>query len=177
MVAPAIEVVRSERLAHAIVRSNWRGTSYATLVLKGTFGWTSAHETEVLEPDPIVQRDAPRSTDPRSSLVAASELAPYLAQAAVVCTGLAHPPTARRSATFPVKLTVLGARGAIVEKELVATSDGGEPVPLVYEEALMTPDNPAGVARPRCASSSASGSTTSSPVSKLSPPPSGAPRP
>ena len=144
----SVAVACSEGLAFGLMSSTCRGARYETLVLKATYELVPYGPPRLVSPERVVLRDVPRSADPRSSVVSASEAAPFLPNAAVVMSGFAHPPNTAPTAPFAVRLALFATGGPLVDKYLQVVSETGAPVPLVYEEAVARADNPAGSPRP-----------------------------
>ncbi len=142
-------VTRSEGLASAVVSSTIRGTRYETVVFKATFELSAYGPPREVVPEPVLLWDVPRANDPRSSVAAAAEGAPFMPSAAVLLFGHGHAPKSSPHGPFRVRLALYAGGVPIVDKHLHVVTETGAPVPLVYEEALGRPDNPAGTTRPR----------------------------
>lgn len=138
-----------------------RGAEQArlTIIVKASFSLVREAAMTPVEPDPLVLVDSHHHGDPRFSLEAASEIAPYRAQAEVLLSGHAYAPPGRPSPYGGVRLIVHRGDQAFVRKNLNVQGDTlvdahgrtSDPVPfqympLLYERAAYHPeDNPVGL--------------------------------
>ena len=92
----------------------WRsgGVVRATVIVKATFAMVHEGDARLLSPGDIHREDRPRGFGPASSLITASETAPYLPGAGVLLSGHARPPAGRPASAMTVRLALY--RGAPV---------------------------------------------------------------
>lgn len=137
----------------------WRtaGTYRLTIVVKATFALVHQQTALVVAPDPIVVDDVLAGGDESRSVLAASDLAPYLPRGEVMFVGNAHSQTGGVPA-LSVRLAVYGGK-PLVEKTLhvvgprtLGENGAGPPelfveLPITYEHALRgaMDENPAGI--------------------------------
>ncbi|WP_437589167.1 DUF2169 family type VI secretion system accessory protein [Sorangium sp. So ce1000] len=138
-----------------------RGQLHVTLVAKATFAVVPGGEVQRIEPLELVRSEVYTRGNPMKPLIAGSELAPWLPRAEVVLTGHAWAPGGAPVRRMPVRLAVLRAGAALVDKRLEVVGDrtGGaaaasaqpEPfvkMPIEYQRAFGgpgEPENPLGV--------------------------------
>ncbi|WP_156041475.1 DUF2169 family type VI secretion system accessory protein, partial [Chondromyces apiculatus] len=150
----SVEVVPVGQVAAATVLWRMSGQLAVTVVVKATFDLVPDGEMELTEPEPIVTAEVHHGGSPVRSVLATSDLAPFLPRADVVLTGHAHAPEGRSVGRQVVRLSVYREQ-ALLDKTLFVHGDrtSGEPapfqsMPLVYERAfggIGWADNPLGV--------------------------------
>ena len=136
----------------------WRtaGSHRLTIVVKSTFSPVHQQPMQLAAPDGLIVDDAHLDGDESRSVIASSDLAPYLPRAEVLFVGCAHSPTPVPG--LSVRLGLYGVR-PLVEKTLhvvgpraLAENGAGPPdhfiqLPIVYEQALRgaMDENPVGI--------------------------------
>ncbi|WP_437896292.1 DUF2169 family type VI secretion system accessory protein [Sorangium sp. So ce124] len=157
---PALDVLRAGPVAAGATLWRSRGQLHVTLVAKATFAMVPGGEARRIEPLEIVRSEVYTRGNPMKPLLAASELAPWLGRAEVVLTGHAWAPGGAPLRRMAVRLALLRAGAALVDKSLEVVGDraGGaaavalpEPfvkMPIEYQRAYGgpgEPENPLGV--------------------------------
>ncbi|WP_437326013.1 DUF2169 family type VI secretion system accessory protein [Sorangium sp. So ce381] len=157
---PALDVLRAGPVAAGATLWRSRGQLHVTLVAKATFAMVPGGEARRIEPLEIVRSEVYTRGNPMKPLLAASELAPWLGRAEVVLTGHAWAPGGAPVRRMAVRLALLRAGAALVDKSLEVVGDraGGaaagalpEPfvkMPIEYQRAYGgpgEPENPLGV--------------------------------
>ncbi|MFT3772023.1 MAG: DUF2169 domain-containing protein [Minicystis sp.] len=150
-----VAIQSSGPVSSATVLYRHRGQLRLTAVVKATFALVADGIMERVAPEEIRRHDEHHDRDPRRSLRAASDLAPYKARADVVVTGFAHAPAGAEN--IAARVAIFRDRSApLVDKALRVVGDRppGSPaprsfrrMPLVYERAFGGPsfrDNPVG---------------------------------
>lgn len=151
---PPVDIRTLGLVASGAVLWRHRGQLLATIIAKATFAFAPDGPMKLVEPDAICEDDVHYDGDPKRSLRAASDLAPYLARADVTLRGHAYAPPGELEAIVPARLAV-HRDSVVLDKSIVVTGDrvGGatqlfSKMPLVYERAFgdaSWADNPAGV--------------------------------
>ncbi|WP_437713136.1 DUF2169 domain-containing protein [Sorangium sp. So ce448] len=157
---PALDVLRAGPIAAGATLWRSRGQLHVTLVAKATFALVPGGEARRIEPLELVRSEVYTRGNPMKPLLAASDLAPWLARAEVVLTGHAWAPGGAPVRGMAVRLAILRAGAALVDKRLEVVGDraGGaaagalpEPfvkMPIEYQRAYGgagEPENPLGV--------------------------------
>ncbi|WP_437982766.1 DUF2169 family type VI secretion system accessory protein [Sorangium sp. So ce117] len=157
---PALDVLRAGPIAAGATLWRSRGQLHVTLVAKATFALVPGGEARRIAPLELVRSEVYTRGNPMKPLLAASELAPWLARAEVVLTGHAWAPGGAPVRGMAVRLAILRAGAALVDKRLEVMGDraGGaaaaalpEPfvkMPIEYQRAYGgpgEPENPLGV--------------------------------
>jgi uncharacterized protein YjbI with pentapeptide repeats len=136
----------------------WRtaGSHRLTIVVKSTFSPLHQQPMQLAAPDGLIVDDAHLDGDESRSVIASSDLAPYLPRAEVLFVGCAH--SATPVPGLSVRIGLYGAR-PLIEKTLhvvgtrtLAEHGAGPPepfveLPIVYEQALRgaMDENPVGI--------------------------------
>ncbi|WP_438040366.1 DUF2169 family type VI secretion system accessory protein [Sorangium sp. So ce128] len=155
----ALDVLRAGPVAAGATLWRSRGQLHVTLVAKATFALVPGGEARRIEPLELVRSEVYTRGNPMKPLLAASDLAPWLARAEVVLTGHAWAPGGAPVRGMAVRLAILRAGAALVDKRLEVVGDraGGaaaalpEPfvkMPIEYQRAYGgpgEPENPLGV--------------------------------
>lgn len=140
---PKIQAVVDELLAHSVTWSRFRGTLYATLTLKATVALVNGKPAEVVRPEAFRWVDKSRAS---GAIERPDEGAPFLGAAEVLVYG--HMYAHGASPGVPARARVMvGVDRALVDKTIHAERNGK--IPLLWEEALITSNNPAGTEEPR----------------------------
>ncbi|WP_437991404.1 DUF2169 family type VI secretion system accessory protein [Sorangium sp. So ce145] len=157
---PALDVHRAGPVASGATLWRSRGQLHVTLVAKASFALVPGGEARRIEPLELVRSEVYTRGNPMKPLLAASELAPWLARAEVVLTGHAWAPGGAPVRQMAVRLALLRAGAALVDKRLEVLGDraggaaaGAQPEPFVkmpieYQRAYGgpgEPENPLGV--------------------------------
>ena len=140
--APAIQASTDEFLAAWVTWSRFRGASYGTVVLKATFALLHGRAAEVDTPEPILWLDRMRKN---GSLDRADDIAPFVAGGSVLVHGFAYASTASQRDPVYARVAV-GVERPIIDKTIAVIKSGR--IPLVWEEAYLTHDNPVGTEEP-----------------------------
>ncbi len=139
----------------------WRkqGRSFVTLVLKATYRLVPEGPLVPAPALPVLAAELHHDDDPRRSLRAASDLAPYLRRVDVLLTGHACAPPTGPVQSGGVRLTMYRDERCVLDKALLVQGDrardpsgrwfGVTPyqrIPLVYERAAGSAElNPVGI--------------------------------
>ncbi|MFO0551896.1 MAG: DUF2169 domain-containing protein [Polyangiaceae bacterium] len=134
---------------------NWRFcTDRVSLIAKVSFVLRPGVVSELTAPAPIVLRDRHHHDAPARSLSATSDLIPFIPGAEVLVVGHAFSPNHAPVQALRVALELSGPQGSLVHKELDVLGDRRGPaarpapfirMPLVWERALRTKNNPVGI--------------------------------
>ncbi len=130
-----------------------------TAVAKITLNLTPDGKATVATAEPIVATDRHQEADPKTSVVTASELAPYLPQADVLLVGHAYAPPSTPVGELDARLLVLRDGQPVIDKTLhiqgdrVPDGSGKRPPPrpfqsspLLWERAARSvEENPVGI--------------------------------
>jgi uncharacterized protein YjbI with pentapeptide repeats len=135
---PTLRTSCDERLSQNINWSRHRGAMYATVVLKATLALRDRRAALLGEPQTIRWCDLPR---PSGALERADESAPVSGGGAVLVHGFLYARGAAKNEPAVATISVTGDRVS-VDKH-VGTERNGR-IPLVWEQALLTHDNPVG---------------------------------
>ncbi|MDI1437640.1 DUF2169 family type VI secretion system accessory protein, partial [Polyangium sorediatum] len=134
----------------------WRsgGVLRATIFLKLTVSLTherTAWPTTALD---LIREEKNRDKHPAASVVEALETAPYLPSAGVLLSGHAYAPGGRPVPALSARLAIFRERG-LLDKTIHVFGDRAanapqaprpfDRMPLLYERAALTDDNPVGV--------------------------------
>ncbi|WP_437278055.1 DUF2169 domain-containing protein [Sorangium sp. So ce375] len=157
----ALDVFRAGPVAAAAALWRSRGQLHVTLVAKATFAMVPGGEVRRIEPLEVIRSEVYTRGNPMKPLLAASELAPWLPRAEVVLTGHAWATGGAPVRRMAVRLAILRAGAALVDKRLEVVGDrtggaapaGAQPEPFVkmpieYQRAFGgpgEPENPLGV--------------------------------
>ncbi|WP_437528399.1 DUF2169 domain-containing protein [Sorangium sp. So ce726] len=156
----ALDVLRAGPVAAGATLWRSRGQLHVTLVAKATFALVPGGEVRRIEPLELVRSEVYTRGNPMKPLLAASDLAPWLARAEVVLTGHAWAQGGAPVRGMAVRLAILRAGAALVDKRIEVVGDraGGaaagalpEPfvrMPIEYQRAYGgpgEPENPLGV--------------------------------
>ncbi len=136
----------------------WRtaGSHRLTIVVKSTFAPVHQQPMQLAAPDGLIVDDAHLDGDASRSVIASSDLAPYLPRAEVLYVGCAH--SATPVPGLSVRIGLYGVR-PLIEKTLhvvgtrtLGDNGAGPPepfveLPIVYEQALRgaMDENPVGI--------------------------------
>ncbi|MDI1476526.1 DUF2169 domain-containing protein [Polyangium sp. y55x31] len=140
-------------------RSQGATDARLTVVVKATFALVREGVVTARAPDALVLHDVHHAGDPRFSLAAASDLAPYRAGAEVLVVGHAYAPPGKPATSAGARVVLHRDGQVLVQKTIDIHGDRRvdrsgrmeEPVPfqrmpLVYERALLDPEaNPVGL--------------------------------
>ncbi|WP_437763261.1 DUF2169 domain-containing protein [Sorangium sp. So ce281] len=156
----ALDVFRAGPVASGATLWRSRGQLHVTLVAKATFALVPGGEARRSEPLELVRSEVYTRGNPMKPLLAASDLAPWLARAEVVLTGHAWAPGGAPVRRMAVRLAILRGDAALVDKRLEVVGDraggaaaGAQPEPFVkmpieYQRTYGgpgEPENPLGV--------------------------------
>ncbi len=145
------------RLAVEVVRWRIGGNLNLTVVAKATLSLVHQGTARLEAPAELVRRDRHWDLDPARSVEAASDLAPFRKNADVTLFGHAYNPPGRLRPATSVRLGVFGQRPLLVKTvqvfgDRVGAGPGAvrpfQQMPLVYERALKSADNPLGIDAP-----------------------------
>ncbi|MDC0741598.1 DUF2169 family type VI secretion system accessory protein [Polyangium mundeleinium] len=140
-------------------RSQGASDARLTILVKATFALVREGVVTPHAPDALVLHDIHHAGDPRFSLAAASDLAPYRAGAEVLVVGHAYAPPGKPATSAGARL-VLHREGQVLvqktidihgERRIDRTGRTTDPapfqrMPLVYERAVLEPEtNPVGL--------------------------------
>ncbi len=140
---PKIQAVVDELLAHSVTWSRFRRTLYATLTLKATVALVNGKPAEVVRPETFRWIDKARGN---GAIDRPDEGAPFLGAAEVLVYGFMYAYGAGPG--LPARARVMvGVDRPLVDKTIHAETNGK--IPLLWEEALITSDNPVGTEEPR----------------------------
>jgi len=139
---PAIEATTDEFLASWVTWSRFRGARYGTVVLKATFALLHGRAAEVDTPEPILWLDRTRKN---GALDRAEDIAPFVGAGSVLVHGFAYASTASQRDPVYARLAI-GVERPIIDKTIAVIKNGR--IPLVWEEAFLTHDNPVGTEEP-----------------------------
>jgi hypothetical protein len=139
----------------------WRkqGRSFVTLVLKATYRLVPEGTLVPATALPVLAGELHHDDDPRRSLRAASDLAPYLRRVDVLLTGHACAPPTGPVQSGGVRLTLYRDEQCVLDKALLVQGDRAQDpsgrwfgvipfqrIPLVYERATGSAEiNPVGI--------------------------------
>lgn len=139
---PEIHASCDDRLAHTVTWSRHRGALYATIVLKATLALQHGRLATLLPPKAVAWCDEPRAS---GALERADESAPFSGGGAVLVRGFVH---AREASELEPAFArvIVGTDRPVIDKVLAATRSGK--IPLLWEQALLTYENPAGTPHP-----------------------------
>lgn len=139
---PEIHASCDDRLAHTVTWSRYRGALYGTLVLKATLALQHGRLATLLPPKAVAWCDTPRAS---GALDLADESAPFSGGGAVLVRGFVY---AREASELEPTLArvVVGTDRPVVDKVVAAIRSGK--IPLLWEQALLTHENPAGTPHP-----------------------------
>ncbi|MFO0757404.1 MAG: DUF2169 domain-containing protein [Byssovorax sp.] len=135
------------------------GRSFVTLVLKATYSIVPEGVATPAPAQPILTAELHQSDDPRLSLRAASDLAPYVRRVDVVLVGHACAPPTGPVQSGGVRLTVYRDDHCVLDKALLVQGDRAQDasgrwfgiipfsrIPIVYERAAWSAENnPVGI--------------------------------
>ena len=126
-----------------------RGQLQVTVIAKATFAFVPDGPMARAEPEPIVSADVNHHDNPARSIRLSSDIAPPLARAEVLFTGMAHAPPDGPKSTLPVRLAVFDGQRPMLDKRLLCRDAVAfARMPVVYERAIGgigVPENPVGV--------------------------------
>jgi len=131
-----------EQLAHMVTWSRYRGVVYATFVLKASFALRNGRTAALLPPQLIRWCDLPRAS---GALDRADESAPFTGGGAVLVHGFLYASGATQRDPVIARVMV-GTDKPVVDKIIAAEQSGR--IPLAWEHALRTLDNPVGAEQP-----------------------------
>ncbi|MFO0618865.1 MAG: pentapeptide repeat-containing protein [Polyangiaceae bacterium] len=140
---PKVQAVVDELLAHSFTWSRFRGALYATATLKATVALVHGKPAEVVRPEAFRWIDKTRVT---GSIERPDEGAPFLGAAEVLVYGFMYAFGASRAQPALARVMV-GVDRPLVDKSIASDRNGK--IPLLWEEALVTSDNPVGTEEPR----------------------------
>jgi uncharacterized protein YjbI with pentapeptide repeats len=123
-----------------------------TIVAKSTFSIAEESATFLEQPERIVVTDEHVDGSPLRSVERASDLAPHRLLADVTMIGHAYAPSFTSMRAMSVRLGVFQGSAALLDKTISVTGDANdagatvpfERMPLVYERAARSLDNPVG---------------------------------
>ncbi len=142
MSPPQVRTQCDAYLSHLVTWSRYRGAFYGTVVLKASLTLQHGRLATRRPPQAINWHDALR---PSGALDRADETAPFSGGGAVLVSGFLYAQDA--SAQQPALGRVLvGTDTPVVDKVLAAERNGK--IPLGWEQALRTSDNPVGTEDP-----------------------------
>ena len=151
-----VSIVALRPLACGAVAWRSQGALRVTIIVKATIGLVAGGDARLVAPSPLTLSDRPRGGRAGASLEAASDLAPFLANAGVTVIGAAHAPGGKPVAQMTTALSIHRER-PLLEKTVYVYGDRVEAarapqpftsMPLVYERAYGgagVPENPVGV--------------------------------
>lgn len=140
---PKIQAVVDELMTHSATWSRFRGTLYVTFTLKATVALVHGKPVVVQRPETFRWLDKTRAS---GSIERPDEGAPFMGAAEVIVYGnlYAYDAIPGRPALGRV---IVGVDRPLVDKTIGADVNGR--IPLLWEEALLTSDNPVGATEPR----------------------------
>jgi hypothetical protein len=150
--APHVTITALGRVSATTLLFRASGQLRVAVVVKATFLLAQDGPMILVDPAPIVRGDQHQGGDPDRSLCAASDLVPYRPLADVLLAGHARAPIEGSTARLGLRLMVARGQDLLLDKRLAAQGPPdarGEPtpiasVPLEYERAARSADNPVG---------------------------------
>lgn len=153
-----IEVLCAGSVAVGVRAWGHRGRARLTAIVKASFRLAPERALELTTPTPIIEREAPRTESPVSSMRRVAETALYLGRAELLVDAVAQAPNGADVTQSKARVALARGQRVLMNKELLVVGDrksGGDgrplpfrEMPIVYERAfggLGHPDNPAGV--------------------------------
>ena len=140
---PTIKASVDELLGRSVTWWRYQGAPYATVILKATVTLVHGQVAVVEPPDALSWQDRTR---PSGAIDRADETVPFMAGAAVIVQGNLYATNASPRAPVLARV-VVGVDRPVVDKTIAAEKNGR--VPLLWEEALLTTENPVGSEEPR----------------------------
>lgn len=129
------------------------GQLYLTLLVKAAFKFVPNGLMTRTEAPPIVTQDVFQGKPGTQSLIVASDIVPTRARTDVLLTGHAYTPGQRPASASTASITIYRRRVMVMHKTVSIRGDvdaSGQTIPftsmpLKYERALLTEENPVGV--------------------------------
>jgi len=126
---------------------------YLTILVKAAFKLVPNGMMTRMPAPPIVTQDVFQGRPGAQSLIVASDIVPTRARTDVWLTGQAHAPGQRPAATSTASITIYRRRSMVLHKSISIRGDvdsSGQTtpftsMPLQYERAMRTEENPVGV--------------------------------
>lgn len=142
MAAPELRASCDDRLTYTVTWSRYRGALYGTIILKASLAMHSGHGATLVRPHSVAWCD---STRPSGAIEHADESSPFSGGGAVLVHGFLYAQGATPRDPVIARL-VVGAEQPVIDK-VIASERAGK-VPLAWEYALRTSDNPVGTDQP-----------------------------
>jgi hypothetical protein len=128
----------------AAIAWRFKGELRVTAIVKASFAFAADAAMPRVDAQPIFAEDVHHAQNQLRSVVHPSDLAPYKKRADVIFTGYAYPPAAGVT-SVNVRLGVASGDRVLLDKTLVVGKKGGfARIPVLYEHALASPENPYG---------------------------------